>query len=327
MTTTPGTVGSEPSLGGEVENARIARSLRSSLGRTAGKHAHAALDAYRREDFETFYVEAGIALELAMKAKLAGISPYLLAPDGFKWFQHGFQFAKGVTAAKALKSVSADQAAHRLQVIEPALMAGIASKIDETLDRRDQSVHMGVFSKPSDDELLSHAAAFVEAVNGMLLQVPIEFWSDLAGLAGQLVAAERDVVRIRVEKKLATARALFAALSEDQKLTLSENGLVYFEHYKDEAPEFVLIGCPVCEFEALATGDLTDDGEPDWDHREPEPVGWIYDINTVLTNFECKVCQLKFDGTEEIAAAGLPAKVQNDHADPSLLYEPDSERD
>jgi hypothetical protein len=42
----------------------------------------------------------------------------------------------------------------------------------------------------------------------------------------------------------------------------------------------------------------------------------------VVTRFECKVCRLVLDNADEIAAAGLPDKVQNDHADPQLLYEP-----
>lgn len=317
----------EPVTGREEETARVARALRSSLGSTAGKHAHAALDAYRRGDFETFYVQAGIALELAMKAKLAGISPYLLAPDGVKWFQHGQNFAKGLTSAKGLRSVSADHALQRLQAIEPALMAGIASNIEETVTRRDQSVHMGVYTKPSDEELLSHAAAFVQAVNGLLLQEPTQFWSEYGGLAGELVADERDVVRVRVETKFATARSLFAALTEDQRSTLSENGSAFFDEYAEETPGLVLVECPVCASQAVANGDLTDDGEPDWDHREPDPVGWIHDIKTVITSFDCKVCQLTLEGADEIVAAGLPSKAPNDHADPGLLYEPDWERD
>jgi hypothetical protein len=308
----------------QAETARIARALRSSLGTTAGKHAHAALDAYRCEDFEIFYVRAGIALELAMKAKLAGISPYLLAPDGAKWFQHGQNFAKGVSA-KGLRSVSADQALHRMHAIEPALMAAIGPRIEETITRRDQSVHVGVYSKPSDEELLSHAAAFVEAVNGLLLQEPRKFWSDLAGLASELVADERNVVRVRVETKLSTARALFATLTYAQRSTLSDNGSIFFEDNKDDVPELVLVDCPVCNNEAVAGGELTDDGEPAWD-REPDPVGWMYDIKTVITSFECEVCQLRLDGADEVAAAGLPPELRNDHADPGLLYEPDWER-
>jgi hypothetical protein len=243
------------------------RSLRTRIGRTAGEHAHAALDAYRRESFETFYVEAGIALELAMKAKLAGESPYLLAVDGPKWFQHGYRIAKGDTTSPAPKSVSAKDALDRLKLLEPGLVTGIATQIAETIERRDQSVHMGVFTKPTDEELLFHAAAFVEAVNGLLIQSPEEFWEDLAELAGELVAAERDAVRIRVAKKFADARAHLAALTEDERYTLSDSCRAYFEYFTEESeeqPDLVQIKCPVCGYDALETGELIDYGEPEW---------------------------------------------------------------
>lgn len=301
------------------------RSLRNRLGRTAGEHAHAALDAYRRQSFETFYVEAGIALEHAMKAKLAAVTPYLLAPEGRGWFQHGYRLSKGDLTSPAPRSVSAKDALERLRLLEPDLVAGIATQIAETIERRDQSVHMGVFAQPTDEDLLTHAAAFVEAVNGLLLQTPEEFWQDLAGLAEGLVAKERDVVRVRVLKKMVDARDCLALLSEEQQDVFEAAALEFFEDYKEEHPDLVVAKCPVCGRDALVAGELTDDGEPIWDHREREPVGWAYEINTVVTKFECKVCRLDLDNAEEVAAAGLSTKVANEHADPHLLYEPDDD--
>lgn len=301
------------------------RSLRNRLGRTAGEHAHAALDAYRRESYETFYVEAGIALEHAMKAKLAAETPYLLAPDGRGWFQNGHRRSKGDLTSPAPRTVSAKDALERLRLLESDLVAGIATQIAETIERRDQSVHMGVFTKPTDEELLTHAAAFVEAVNGLLRQTPEEFWTDLAGLAEGLVAEERDVVRVRVLKKMADARDCLALLSEEQRDVFEDAAIEFFEDHKADHPELVVVKCPVCGKDALVAGELTDDGEPVWDHREREPVGWAPEINTVVTQFECKVCRFDLDNAEEVAAAGLPAKVANEHADPHLLYEPDDD--
>lgn len=301
----------------------VARVLRSRLGRIAGERARAALDAYRRQSFEAFYVEAGISLELAMKAKLAGISPYLLAPDSKGWFKHGHQLARGVTTAKGLRSASAEESLQRLMEIEPSVMSVIASQIGDTIMRRDQSVHLGVFVEPTGDELLSHAAAFVEAVNGLLVQNPTAFWGDLASLAAELVAAEKNGVRIRVAQKFATAHELLASLTDEQRELLSSSGEPYIEFRKDETPELVLVTCPVCSYEGIGNGEIDDRGEPVWDHREPDPVGWSYDFRTVLTSFECRVCQLDLSGPAEIRAAGLPEDVDNDHVDPSWFYESD----
>jgi hypothetical protein len=104
---------------------------------------------------------------------------------------------------------------------------------------------------------------------------------------------------------------------------LEDTAITYLQDHQEEQPELVVIDCPVCARDALGIGELTDDGEPIWDHREREPIGWAYDINTILTGFHCKVCRLALAGADEIAAAGLPAKVPNKHADPHLLYEPD----
>ncbi len=298
-------------------------SLRARLGRTALQHSHAALDAYRREEYETFYVEAGIALELAMKAKLAGVSPYLLAADGYGWFMHGHRMARGDTILPGPKSVSAKDAMERLRAIDADLVTGIAAQITETIDRRDQSVHMGAYSRPTDDELLTHAAVFVEAVNGLTLQAPSDFWEDLTELATELVAKERDVVRLRVLKSIADARTRLATLSQEERDMFEETELTYFQDHQEEQSQLVVISCPVCGRAALVNGELTDDGEPIWERGERDPIGWAYDINTILTGFDCKVCRLVLDGADEIAAAGLPAKVSNDHADPHRLYEPD----
>ncbi len=298
-------------------------SLRARLGRTAQQHSHAALDAYRREAYETFYVEAGIALELAMKAKLAGVSPYLLAADGYGWFKHGYRMARGDTVLPGPKSASAKDAMERLRTIDADLVTGIAAQITETIDRRDQSVHMGAYSEPTDGELLTHAAVFVEAVNGLTLQDPSDFWEDLAELANELVAKEGSVVRLRVLKSMADARARLATLSEEERDMFEKTALAYFEDYQEVQPQLVVISCPVCGRAALVDGELTDDGEPIWERGERDPTGWAYDINTIVTGFDCKVCRLVLHGADEIAAAGLPAKVSNDHADPHLLYEPD----
>jgi len=51
--------------------------------------------------------------------------------------------------------VSARDALDRLRQLEPELVSGVAPQIMETIERRDQSVHMGVFATPSDDELLT----------------------------------------------------------------------------------------------------------------------------------------------------------------------------
>ncbi len=296
---------------------------RSRLGRVACEHARAALEAYQRQAYELFYVEAGIALELAMKARLATVTPYLLAPNERGWFRQGFNLAKGDTQSGA-RSVSAKDALDRLKSLEPELIAGIAPLILATVERRDQSVHLGVFSQPSGAELLAHAATFVEAINGLVPDSPEVFWGDSAVLAAELVAAERSAVRVRVAGLIAAARTRLATLTGEEREVLGGVATQYYEDYQDEIPDLVVVTCPVCASDALATGELTDDGEPVWD-RDPEPIAWAYEINTVLTGFECKVCRLRLSSAEEIAASDLPTKVANEHVDPSMLYERDPE--
>lgn len=305
-----------------VEEGPVAAGLRRSLGIKAGEHAHAALSAYHQINFETFYVEAGVALELAMKAKLAGISPYLLAPNITNWFKHGHQFAKGVTAEATLRSVSASEALNRLDKIEPVLIRRISTNIAETIARRDQSVHMGQFIRPSDETLLSHASTFVEAVNGLLVQNPRIFWDDLADIAAELVAAEHNAVGLRVMAKFAQAKTLLAKLTQEQQEALSQSAKAYVAESRDEKPELVLANCPACSYEGVASGELTDDGEPDFDFEDGEAIPyWVHDINTVVDKFECTVCGLRLDTPDEVNVAGIPPSIPNEGVDPNFLIE------
>src|SRR4051812_855664 len=60
-------------------------SIARALADAATRYAHRAVDAFIQEEFADFYLSAGIALEQAMKARLARENASFLAPDrGFK---------------------------------------------------------------------------------------------------------------------------------------------------------------------------------------------------------------------------------------------------
>ena len=254
-----------------------------------------------------------------MKVRLARITPYLLAPNGNSWFTHGHRFASGQWADAI--SVSAEEASSRLATLEPELMAAVGPQVRETLRRRNQSAHMGLFETPTAEAKLAHAAAFVTAVEGFLRIDPATFWREHAGVAEALVAEQLDAVRVAVQARINLARAEFQRLDLARQESLLDAAAAWREA-EDRGPDWVEVECPACRTKAEGGGDLDDFGEPDWD-RDGEICGWIGNIKTILTVVRCRACGLTLTGAAEIAAAGLESTVDNDRATTEDIFEPD----
>ena len=295
--------------------------LRTRFASSALHHARKALEGYREASHPDFYLHAGTALELAIKARLVGDhGVYCIAPDARGWFKATLRLARDVDGAQGERphTVEAAEALRRLQLLEPELPEVFGRHVAGTLERRNVGAHAGHGSAPSDEEFLSHVASFVTAVGVLLKTEPASFWGDLAGVAASLVDQELDAVRVRVQVKIAKARAAVRQVGPDALGVLDAKGLADLE---DEEPDVVAVTCPACGQHGWATGRVADEGEAESEYEDGAiEWHWMPELVLLVDFFVCPVCSLTLVG-QETSQAGIPSKVPNDRASPADAYD------
>ncbi len=288
----------------------------------AAHHARRALADYQQHSHPDFYLQAGVALELAIKARLVGdFGVHMIAPDGKGWFETAQLIARDIDgkSGKRPRTVDAVDALRRLQKLEPGLPDVFGANVEATLDRRNVGVHAGHAAPPSPDEFLGHAAAFVRAVGALLRVPPEQFWGNLAGLADELVAEEVNAVRVRVASALATARATAQMIPPD---LLDVMTTAADEALDECGPDVVGVQCPACGSLARGEGQLIDEGDAESDYEDGIAVwNWVPDLYIMVENFSCPICHLEISGDQELLAAKIPLKVHTDRASPMDVFD------
>lgn len=300
-----------------------AKGLRGRLGAAATKHAHSALDCYRSKDSSGFYLHAGTAIELSLKARLLHHGLLAIAPSHKDWFK--FAMALRNPDLPNGQTVGGREAVARLLELEPNAHLGLDALVLETIDRWNQVKHLGLAREPSPEDFLAHTASFLRVVNALLQREPAQFWGVEHALVEQLVAEELSAVGVRVAEKLDAARRRVQSLGPQ---ALADLANVVAEAISDADDWDVTLwaeyACPVCDSPGRAHGEVIDDGEVDVDADKYEVnYHWAPHIVTVVESFKCDVCGLDIEGADELDAAGLPRRVDNDRVDPRALAEPD----
>jgi len=300
---------------------QAAKGLRSRLSSGAGSRARTALECYRRDDASGFYLNAGTALELAMKARLLGYGVFAIAPSRVPngdWFAAVVRIVRDPDAAT---SVSGSDALKRLQQLEPSLHEAMQQQVQDTIARCNAVKHLGIGEPPGGDQLLSHAAAFVRA-NDVLLRVdPQKFWGELHPLARRLVDEELNAVGVRVARSLLAARERVTLLGADAMDLLADQEATAIADADDMAvSEWAELNCPVCESPARAFGETVDAGDAEGEFEDGAiEYRWIPHVVTLVKFFKCAVCGLRLAGSDELREAKVPLEVENHRVDPSWL--------
>jgi hypothetical protein len=299
------------------------QAIAKRLGMAAQHHARTALSAYAQgERSADFYLNAGTALELAIKARLVrSHGLFCLAPSNSNWFQTYVLITKDLdaTGKDRPKTVDAAVALDRLKRLEPELPAVFGPFVEETLERRNLVAHVGLGRAPSDEDHLSHAANFVQALNVLLRWQHADFWGDLAQLAEKLLSDEQNAVAVRVSARLAVAKALANQLTEEAFFAADESEKA---RLSDLIHEYVAVSCPACGGTALGVGYIIDDGDVEHEYEDGGwTTRWLPDFVTRLELVNCTICKLRLRGADEIAEAGLPDKVANERATSEDVYD------
>jgi hypothetical protein len=96
--------------------------IREGLERAAKAELSQALAAFVSASYASFYVHAGAALELEVKAALVRINPLLLLdPRSQRWDQDARRVLAGTSLApgEGVRTLGAAEAVRRLETIEP----------------------------------------------------------------------------------------------------------------------------------------------------------------------------------------------------------------
>ena len=290
-------------------------SIGSTLSRSAGEYAQRALESYVTGAIADFVVFGGIAIEHALKAKLAKENVLFLAKRND--FKSALDLHRSEGDAGRLQSgtrtIGAADAIEYFCQLEPE-MRGLIEPAHELVALRNGQAHLGVNDETQKRRVF---VVFLRSIESLLNIESKEFWSPHHDLVSTTLDQESKEMERLVQEKMASARVSFdkglAVLPDEQRNAL----LVLIESRvasRVDDSEILWADCPVCSSPAIVMG-LTE--QTDWDVDYDDGVAtsaW-----PVLTFFagtlECEACGLILDGDDEFEAAGLKSSWLNEAID------------
>jgi hypothetical protein len=144
------------------------------LATNAAANAHKAIEYYVSQDYPEFFLRGGIALEQAMKARLARENAAFLAPqEKFPAARHPWRAREDVSKVPTrTATVTAKVTLERVVVLEPSFSAH-ESGMREILRYRNGEAHFGTVDSSMHRRLVVN---FLRATNALLCVDPSVFW-------------------------------------------------------------------------------------------------------------------------------------------------------
>ena len=296
-------------------------SLRHSLALSAEKYCKRALAAFVSDEDSDFFLFAGIAVEQALKARLAGENAAYLAPD--RHFRSTVALTRAAKDIESLpagtRTVGGAEAFRRAVEVDAALKAH-EHAVPELLAFRNGEAHLGMIDA---SKRRAAAVSFFRVINARLKKKPGSFWGPHQGLVKTLLDEDAEATAQAVAIKLSAARVRL-----DELRALGDQ----FEYVRASAERLMQVkqddrslprSCPVCGAEALLVG--TNDvvfsmEEDDWELSRPE-------VHLFASRFRCDLCGLDLSGHEEIDEADLPSIVANAALNPEDFMDLEPEED
>lgn len=290
-------------------------SIVQSLGDAATRYAHRAVESFVGHELTDFYLSAGIALEQAMKTRLARENIAFIGPDrAFKSTAALWKAQHDVGQLPiGTRTVGGAEAFDRVKYLEPSF-ARHKTVVEDVLRFRNGEAHIGA---PGSTD---HRVAFVAFLTALseLLRVSMEaFWGEHAEFVQVLIdetAAELDK---RVREKVARGRLVFkerySKLGAEQREALLR--LVEQETRQQLSDRVLERNCPVCSSPCLLSGDNNVEFELDWDHREDVATGGRVYVDFHAHSLKCRACDLELDGEDELKVARVETVLVNDVVD------------
>lgn len=295
-------------------------SIVDALAKSAMKYAHRAVEHYVNGEHADFYLTAGIALEQAMKFRLAGENILFIAPD--RSFTSAVELWRTREDIDSLpvgtKTIGGAEAVARVGVVEKTFLPHVES-VREILRFRNGEAHIGAPGSVDHRKVFADCLAAVNA----LLRVPDDaFWDPHSDLVRVTLDETTAIVARHVAEKLgaaaATYRRRFSSLDEHQRSSLVH--LAEGDAARRQSDESLLRECPACGMDAaLLHGENAVEVDIDVDHREGVIVGTGHYVEFRADSLDCLACALELDGQEELEAAGYELAFPNDDADTDMF--------
>jgi len=304
-------------------------SIHESLTESSKRYALLAANEYVSGHYAAFALAAGIAVEHALKARIAAESPVLLATgrSDDAWFRSARKLLTYADDATAFGVVSGDvhtlggsQAFIRAFAIDPRLKP-FKVHVQRVFQYRNGEAHMGVSGTEDTKIVFTSCARVITEVFGPLA----EFWGPHANLVDSLLDELATELRQLVELKLAAARNEFERRFGSETYLVRSTLLQQIEsaracRYSAEVRPYL---CPACGNGALIQGINRVEAEYDR-HTDYPTVTVLLDA----TRLVCDACRLVLDGADELEAAGIDREMENEGVDPGDVYadfEPDED--
>jgi len=304
-------------------------SIPQSLTESAKRYALLAANEFVTGNRAACALAAGVAVEHALKARIAAESPVFLAlgRNDDAWFRSARKLLTYAEDAVAFEAVSDDvqtlggsQALTRAFAIDSTLKT-LDPHIRRVFQCRNGQAHMGM---AGTEEMTVVFASCAKAVME-ILDLRVGFWGPHASMVESLLDELATELRQRVEVKLAAARTEFERRFGSETALVRSTLIQQIEsarswRYSDEVRPYE---CPVCGSGALIQG--TNHVEVEYDRHTGYPVETVV-LDAI--RFVCEACCLVLDGADELEAVGIDPEMENEGVDPGDVYgdfEPDED--
>lgn len=289
--------------------------IASSLAASAGRYARLALSEYAGNQSELFLLHAGLAIEHALKAKIARENAALLAPA--KNYEAAIALGRAsddmARLPRLTKTIGAMDALAIAIVIDPSLK-GPTNGVKALFEHRNGEAHMG---HSGIECSRAEVADFLRAINALLRTDQDKFWDHNHQLVKDLLDERLEEAAAAVSLKVAAAKIRFQTRTGHLDPATLEGYLRMLELDRDKhlGDESMPLECPACGSPATLHGSnhLEFDVEVDRDGTQSAH----YRVEFHADSLECGACSLFLSSEEELTLAGIDVVMDNDDVDPA----------
>ncbi len=277
------------------------------------------------DDLDEYQLWASLALELLGKAVLARKHPSLVV-DPTHW--QSMFVAAGINVTTDVKTITAKTLFERLAHLIPRFDKTIQKFCQDIAERRNAELHSADLPFRTM-RLDAWEARYWHACDTILHQMgsSLEQWLGAADAKAprQLLDEAAKALDAAVKLRVEAAKEQFAALKKAERERLaSEAELREPQHqaglFKGSYDEIWTESCPACQCRAFMTGEQT--GEDISEERHEYGIWEIVDREFKGEEFRCPVCELTLTGSDEIDAASLTSRYE-DQQEREMEYEPE----
>jgi transcription elongation factor Elf1 len=292
------------------------KDVADQLAESAPRFARDALRALSSGDNIGFALFAATSIEHLLKSYLARKHPALIV-DAAKIdsLLHACgQGAVARTPRDQIRTIGAAESLRRASRFLPALVPQ-ADDLERLFGVRNGGVH--VADSSSVDPFVLPFLKASEQVREALDLDRNGYWGEYVKLADQTIEEHVAAAALKAEASVAAAKDAFAVRFGDLEPAAQAAAITALEPTRYQGDEEQGVRCPACGSQALATGTV----EAEWSyHTNADDVVPHLDATFLADTLDCRVCGLKLDNVDELAAAGVDYTWEID-VDPRHYYE------